>query len=82
VGRKSHYEINVFLQNTLATIIGTPRFFTSKISLKYIPINIYLFSSPGGLEKHEIVQLLIFVSQEYKYEERQGQIPLFIHHNE
>jgi len=24
---ESHYEINVFLQNKLATIIGTPRFF-------------------------------------------------------
>jgi len=41
---KSHYKINVFLQNTLATIIGTPRFFfiffMSKISLKYIFMNI------------------------------------------
>jgi len=29
-GRRSHYEMNVLLQNTLATIIGTPRIFTSK----------------------------------------------------
>jgi len=43
VGGKSHYEINVFLQNTLA-IIGTPIIFVlRKIILKYILINIDSF---------------------------------------
>jgi len=28
--KKSHYEINVFLQNMLAIIVGTPRFFMTK----------------------------------------------------
>jgi len=46
-------------------------YLTSKISLKDIPINMYLFLTHQGDQEHEIVQSLLLVSQEFKYEETQ-----------
>ncbi len=50
-GGDYHYEINVFLKYTLDTIIVIPRNYKeSKISLKYIPINIHNFEHFGDYE--------------------------------
>jgi len=56
-------------------------FLRSKISLKYIPINIYLFLAHQGdymkLSSHDFL-----FHRSLNMRKHKGQIPIIIHHNE
>ncbi len=71
-----------FSQNTLDTIIGTPRIIMSKISLKYIPIHIHNF------EHYRLILNMKLSIHDFLFHininrmENKAQIALIIHHKE
>ncbi len=82
MGGKYHYEINVFLRYTLDTIIGTPRNVMSKISLKYIPIQIHNFEHSRVIMKMKLSSHGFLFHRNINRRKNKAQIPLIIHHNE
>ncbi len=82
MGGKFHYEIKVFLKNTLDTIIGTLEILMSKISLKNIPIYIHNFEHPRVIMNMKLSSHSFLFHRNINRRENKAQMPLIFHHNE